>query len=122
MKALKKQPGIFLSFMIFLLILGDVQIPYYLMNSEALKTVYSDIPSWYAWYAVLGLASNIAIIIGMWKMKKWAIYLLVAYFASKVLFDFMYIIPEKQVLVFTTTAVGAALWAWAIYLKRKSFD
>lgn len=118
----KKWPGVFLSIMILLLIIGDLQIPYYLANSDALKTVYSTIPSWYPLYTLLGLASNIAIIIGMWRMKKWAIYLLIAYFASKLLVDFIYILPDKQLPVFATTLVGAGLWFWAIYLKRKSFD
>jgi hypothetical protein len=119
---LQKEPGIFLGFMILLLIIGDVQIPYYLANSDALKTIYSTVPSWYPLYAVLGLASNIAIIIGMWRMKKWAIYLLVAYFASKLLVDFIYILPDKQMVVLGTTVVGAGLWFWAIYRKRNSFD
>src|SRR4029453_4624987 len=41
----KKQRGIFLNIMILLLIIGDLQIPYYLLNPDALKTVYSSIPS-----------------------------------------------------------------------------
>lgn len=114
--------GIFLTIMILLLIIGDIQIPYYLANPDALYTVYSSIPPWYPLYAVLGLASNIAIIIGMWRMKKWAIYLLVAYFASKLLVDFIYILPAQQMLVFATTVVGAGLWFWAIYRKRSLFD
>jgi hypothetical protein len=69
-KETKKQRGIFLNIMILLLIIGDLQIPYYLLNPDALTTVYGSIPSWYPIYAVLGLISNIAIIIGMWKMKK----------------------------------------------------
>lgn len=121
-KQQQKKPGIFLTIMIALLIIGDVQIPYYLANPDALNTIYSSIPSWYPFYALLGLASNIAIIIGMWRMKKWAIYLLVAYFASKLLVDFIYILPDKQIMVFATTLVGAGLWFWAIYRKRKSFD
>src|SRR4030095_6579827 len=66
----KKQRGIFLNIMILLLIIGDLQIPYYLLNPDALRTIYGSIPSWYPIYAVLGLISNIAIIIGMWKMKN----------------------------------------------------
>lgn len=117
-----KQRGIFLTIMILLLVLGDIQIPYYLANPDALNTVYSTIPSWYPLYAVLGLASNIAIIIGMWRMKKWSTYLLVAYFASKLLVDFIYILPAQQMVVFATTAVGAGLWSWAIYRKWELFD
>ena len=104
------------------LILQKLSYTTYLANPEALKTVYSSIPSWYPLYAVLGLASNIAIIIGMWRMKKWAAYLLVAYFVSKLLVDFIYILPTQQLLVFTTTAVGAGLWFWAIYRKWSLFD
>jgi hypothetical protein len=118
----EKQRGIFLTIMIFLLVLGDIQIPYYLANPDALNTVYSTIPSWYPLYAVLGLASNIAIIIGMWRMKKWSTYLLVAYFASKLLVDFIYILPAQQMVVFATTAAGAGLWFWAIYRKWELFD
>ena len=118
----KKQRGIFLNIMILLLIAGDLQIPYYLLNPEALRTVYSSIPSWYPIYAVLGLISNIAIIIGIWRMKKWAIYVLAAYFASKILVDLAYILPDKQLAVFATTAIGAGLWFWAIYRKRSLFD
>jgi len=121
-QAAGKQRGIFLNIMILLLVLGDVQIPYYLLNSEALKTVYSSIPSWYALYALLGLASNVAIIVGMWRMKKWAAYLLVAYFASKVLVDFIYILPDKQLAVFATTAIGAGVWFWAVRRKWSMFD
>jgi len=116
------QRGIFLTVMILLLVLGDIQIPYYLANPDALNTVYSHIPSWYPLYALLGLASNIAIIIGMWRLKKWSIYLLVAYFASKLLVDFIYILPTQQMVVFATTAAGAGLWFWAIYQKRELFD
>jgi len=118
----ENQRGIFLTIMIFLLVLGDIQIPYYLANPDALNTVYSTIPSWYPLYAVLGLASNIAIIIGMWRMKKWSTYLLVAYFASKLLVDFIYILPAQQMVVFATTAAGAGLWFWAIYRKWELFD
>ena len=118
----EKQRGIFLTIMILLLVLGDIQIPYYLANPDALNTVYSNIPSWYPLYALLGLASNIAIIIGMWRMKKWSIYLLVAYFASKLLVDFIYILPAQQLVVFITTAAGAGLWFWAIYRKWELFD
>jgi hypothetical protein len=118
----EKQRGIFLTIMIFLLVLGDIQIPYYLANPDALNTVYRTIPSWYPLYALSGLASNIAIIIGMWRMKKWSAYLLVAYFASKVLVDFIYILPAQQMAVFATTAAGAGLWFWAIYRKWELFD
>ena len=118
----RKDRGWFLNIMILLLIIGDLQIPYYLLNSDALRSVYSSIPSWYPLYAVLGLASNIAIIIGMWWMKRWAAYLLVVYFVSKLLVDFVYIAPGKQLAVFGTTAVGAGLWFWAIYRKWTSFD
>lgn len=117
-----KKQGIFLSVMILFLIIGDLQIPYYLSNDEALKTVYREIPSWYTLYAILGLISNVAIIIGMWRMKKWAVYLLIAYFASKLLVDFIYILPEKQAIVFATTAIGAAMWAWAIRRKWQAFN
>jgi hypothetical protein len=119
---MKKRPGIFLTLMIALLVIGDIQIPYYLANPAALGSVYSSLPPWYAPYALVGLASNIAIIIGMWRMKKWAVYLLSAYFASKVLVDSIYILPAQRVAVFATTAVGAALWAWAIYRKWSLFD
>jgi hypothetical protein len=118
----EKQRGIFLTIMILLLVLGDIQIPYYLANPDALNTVYNNIPSWYPLYALLGLASNIAIIIGVWRMKKWSVYLLVVYFASKVLVDFIYILPAQQMVVFATTAVGAGLWFWAIYRKWELFD
>lgn len=118
----EKQRGIFLTIMILLLVLGDIQIPYYLANPDALNTVYSNIPSWYPLYALLGLASNIAIIIGVWRMKKWSVYLLAVYFASKVLVDFIYILPAQQVVVFATTAAGAGLWFWAIYRKWELFD
>jgi hypothetical protein len=113
--------GIFLNIMILLLIIGDIQIPYYLAHPDALRTVYSSIPSWYPLYALLGLASNIAIIIGMWQMKKWSVYVLVAYFVSKLLVDFIYILPAQQMLVFATTVVGAGLWFWAIYRKWSLF-
>lgn len=119
---MKKQPGIFLIVMILFLVVGDAQIPYYLANSNALHSVYRSIPSWYPVYAALGLASNIAIIIGMWRLKKWAIYLLAIYFISKILVDSIYIIPNKWAPVFITTLAGAAFWAWAIYRKRTLFD
>lgn len=122
MKNIRNKQGIFLSIMILFLIIGDLQIPYYLANTEALKTVYSSIPSWYPVYAILGLASNIAIIVGMWKMKKWAVYLLVAYFASKLLVDFMYVAQQQQAMVFATTIIGAGLWAWAIQRKWNKFS
>ena len=122
MKNIRKKQGIFLTVMILFLVIGDLQIPYYLANADALKTIYSSIPSWYPVYALLGLASNVAIIVGMWRMKKWAVYLLGAYFVSKVLVDLMYVVPEKQALVAVTTLVGAALWAWAIARKWKLFN
>ena len=119
---MKKQRGIFLPIMILFLIIGDIQIPYYLANPSALHGIYGNLPSWYLLYAVLGLISNVAIIIGMWKMKKWAVYLLIVYFASKLLVDYIYILPTKETVVFATTAVGAGLWFWAIYRKWKLFD
>lgn len=117
-----KKQGLFLSVMIAFLIIGDLQIPYYLANSDALHTVYKTTPSWYPIYAMLGLASNVAIIIGMWRMKKWAAYLLIAYFASKLLVDLLYILPEKQMMVFATTVIGAGLWFWAVRRKWNAFS
>ena len=118
-----KQRGWFLTIMILFLILGDIQIPYYLwINPDALSTVYEHLPSWYPTYALVGLASNIAIIIGMWRMKKWAAYLLAIYFVSKVVADYLYILPDKMVVVFATTIVGAGLWLWAVYRKWELFD
>ena len=114
--------GIFLTIMILFLVFGDLQIPYYLLHPEALKTVYSRIPVWYPLYALAGLVSNIAIIIGMWRLKKWSAYLLIAYFASKILVDFIYILPDQQLAVFSTTVAGAGLWFWAICRKWKLFD
>lgn len=119
---MKKQPGIFLAIMILFLIIGDLQIPYYLANFDALHTIYRDIPAWYPIYAILGLISNVAIIIGMWRLKTWAIYVLAAYFASKILVDMVYILPDKRAMVFATTVGGAVLWAWAIYRKHASFN
>ncbi len=118
----RAKQGVFLTAMILLLVLGDLQIPYYLLHPDALRTVYSSIPAWYPLYALAGLVSNIAIIIGMWKMKKWSAYLLVLYFASKILVDFIYLLPDKQLTVSATTVVGAALWFWAISRKWKLFD
>jgi hypothetical protein len=122
MKQIFKKQGIFLSIMILFLIIGDLQIPYYLSNPDALKTVYSTIPSWYPAYAIVGLASNVAIIIGMWRMKKWAAYLLIAYFASKFFVDLLYVVPEKQLLVFATTIIGGLFWFWAIRRKWNLFS
>lgn len=122
MQNIRKKQGIFLTVMILFLVIGDLQIPYYLANSDALKTIYSSIPSWYPIYALVGLASNIAIIIGMWRMKKWAAYLLIAYFVSKILVDLAYVVPEKQMLVAATTVAGAAFWFWAVRRKWRMFS
>lgn len=107
--------------MILTLVVGDLQIPYYVANPEELKTVYSTVPSWYTFYAIAGLLSNIAIIIGMWRMKMWAAYVLVAYFVSKIAVDLAYVAPEMQVTVFATTVIGAGLWFWAVYRKWSLF-
>jgi hypothetical protein len=45
---MKKTPGIknrgkFLTLMILFLVLGDVQIPYYLVNSNALHAVFGNV-------------------------------------------------------------------------------
>ena len=70
----KKKRGIFLNIMILTLVLGDIQIPYYLwINPDALNELYSNLPSWYPLYAVFGLILSIAIIIGVWRMKRWAV-------------------------------------------------
>jgi hypothetical protein len=93
MKNIRKKQGIFLSVMILFLIIGDLQIPYYLANPDALKTIYSSVP-----------------------------WLLIAYFASKVFVDFMYVLPEKQALVCMTTVVGAGFWFWAVRRKWNLFE
>jgi hypothetical protein len=119
----KKQRGIFLNLMILLLIIGDLQIPYYLLNPRRVKNGIWQHSFMVSDLCRLGLISNIAIIIGMWKMKKvGAIYVLAAYFVSKILVDLAYILPDRQIAVFATTAIGAVLWFWAIYRKRSSFD
>lgn len=117
----QKQRGWFLTIMILTLVIGDLQIPYYLANPETLKTIYSSIPDWYYAYALLGLLSNIAIIFGMWKMKKWSVYLLAVYFVSKIAVDLFYVLPDKQLMVFATTVAGAVLWAWAVRRKWNLF-
>ena len=108
--------------MIIFLVIGDVQIPYYLVNSNALKAVYGNLPPWYPLYVVFSLALNIAIIIGMWKMKKWSVYLLIVYFATKIPTELFMFRPVQQVATFATTLVGAGLWFWAIYRKWSLFD
>jgi hypothetical protein len=117
-----KQRGKFLTLMIIFLVIGDVQIPYYLVNSNALKAVYGNLPPWYPLYVVFSLALNIAIIIGMWKMKKWSVYLLIVYFATKIPTELFMFRPVQQVATFATTLVGAGLWFWAIYRKWSLFD
>ena len=121
-ESIRQQPGVFLTVMILTLIVGDIQIPYYLGHPDAVRAVYGNLPSWYPLYAVLGLASNIAIIIGMWKMKKWALYILIIYFASKVPTEFFMFHPAQQAATIVTTTVGAGLWFWAVYRKWGGFE
>jgi hypothetical protein len=47
---------------------------------------------------------------------------LAAYFASKIQVDLAYILPDKQIAVFATTAIGAGLWFSAISRKGSLFD
>lgn len=108
--------------MILFLVVGDLQIPYYLVHSDLIHTMYRSLPSWYTAYAVVGLASNIAIIIGMWTMKRWSAYLLSAYFALKILVDSFYLLPDKRLVVLATTVAGAVLWFWAVSRKWKQFS
>jgi hypothetical protein len=117
-----KKRGTFLIIMILTLVVGDIQIPYYLTNPAAVSAVYGNIPAWYSLYAVFGLALSIAIIIGMWKMKKWAAYLLILYFVSKIPTEFFIFQPTKLMIVVATTVVGAGLWFWAVYRKWNVFD
>lgn len=37
--------GKFLTVMIATLVVGDIQIPYYMLNPDAVRSVYSDVPS-----------------------------------------------------------------------------
>ena len=109
--------------MLLTLVVGDIQIPYFLwVDPSVLHSMYHNLPSWYPAYAVLGLASNIAIIIGIWKMKRWGAYLLALYFVAKAIPDMFYLVPDKMLPVFATTIIGAALWFWAIYRKWEIFD
>ena len=118
-----KKRGLFLNLMILSLIVGDAQIPYYVfVNPAALNTVYTTLPSWYPAYALLGLGLSISVIIGMWRMKRWAVYPLAVYFATKVLWDFAYTLPSAQLLVLATTIVGAGLWFWAVARKWSAFE
>jgi len=120
-KQTKKHPGKFLSVMILFLIIGDIQIPYYMANPDKLSAIYGSLPSWYPLYAGLGLLSNVAIIYGMWKFKKWAVYILIAYFASKVPSELFMFQPAQQMATMITTVVGAGLWFWAIKREWKYF-
>jgi len=115
-------PGKFVTFMIALLIFGDLQIPYFLANPDALHSIYGNLPSWYPVYAILGLASNVAIVIGMWKMKKWAAYILIAYFLSKIPTELFVFNPRTLLAIASTTIVGAILWFWAVKRMWKYFD
>ena len=118
-----KRRGLFLNIMILTLVVGDLQIPYYLLvNPDALNSVYTTLPSWYPAYAVFGLALSISVIVGMWRMKRWAVYPLAVYFGTKIIADFAYTLPSAQLLVFATTAVGAALWFWAVARKWSAFE
>jgi len=121
-KQTKKHPGKFLTIMILFLIIGDIQIPYYMANPDKLSAIYGSLPSWYPLYAGLGLLSNVAIIYGMWKFKKWAVYILIAYFASKVPSELFMFQPAQQMATMITTVVGAGLWFWAIKREWKHFS
>jgi uncharacterized membrane protein (DUF2068 family) len=58
----------------------------------------------------------------MWKMKKWAAYLLIVYFAIKLPSEGFIFSPTQQMLDFATSVVGAGLWFWAVYRKWSLFD
>jgi uncharacterized membrane protein len=117
-----KKRGTFLIIMILTLVVGDIQIPYYLANPAAISAVYGNLPAWYSLYAISGLVLSVAIIIGMWRMKKWAAYLLIIYFVSKVPTELFVFEPKQQMIVFATTVVGAGLWFWAVYRKWNVFE
>jgi hypothetical protein len=55
-------------------------------------------------------------------MKKWSVYLLIVYFATKIPTELFMFRPVQQVATFATTLVGAGLWFWAIYRKWSLFD
>ncbi|MCX6783800.1 MAG: hypothetical protein NT141_01895 [candidate division WWE3 bacterium] len=121
---MKKQRGKFLTFMLVLAALGIIQTPYYLINTNALQLAYGNVPSWYPIYAVLGLGLGIGMIIGMWQLKKWAVYLLVASTTLTFLSQLFILKPAQQFagVTYAMTIVSAGLWFWAISRKWASFD
>ena len=121
---MKKQRGKFLTVMIVFAALGVIQTPYYLVNTNALQVAYGDVPSWYPIYAVIGLCLGTAMIVGMWQMKKWAVYMLVASSVLTFLSQLFILKPAAQVAgtTYAMSVISAGLWFWAISRKWASFD
>ena len=117
-----KKRGKFLTVLVILGVIGLIQIPYYLVNTSTLSMIYGNVPTWYPLFAVFGLVWGAATFVGIWLMKKWAVYMLIF---STILTFLIQLVVLKPIpnpgMVYAMTMISAGIWFWAIYRKWKVF-
>lgn len=120
---MNKDRGKFLTLMLIFAAFGSLISLYQLTNTNALQQTYGPIPSWFTAYAILGSLAGVAVIIGIWMWKKWAVYLLAFSTAVTFLMQLFVLKPVQYgEFVYYMTIVSAGLWFWAIYRKWKYFS
>jgi hypothetical protein len=120
---MKKERGKFLTAMLVLGAFGYLQSLYYLTNTNLVEQAYGTVPGWFPLYALISLAIGVAITVGIWMLKKWAVYLL-AFSTGMAFLTQLFILKPVQAgqLTYYMTMISAGLWFWAIYRKWKNFD
>lgn len=120
---MKKNRGKLLTVMIVLAAFGQLQSLYYLTNTNLVEQAYGTVPSWFSLYTLFGLLVGVASIVGIWLLKKWAVYLLAFSTAMAFLMQLFVLKPvQAGQFAYYMTMVSAGLWFWAIYRKWESFE
>mgnify|MGYP001582633917 CR=1 FL=1 len=118
----KKRRGKLLTFYLILSSISLVSYPVVILNPQFSNATYNSIPSWYNLYQIALFTSGLVSIIGLWKWKKWAVYLFFGFIALSFLKNLILnpVIPKGFFLI--RWVLVAAIAYWIISRKRRYFE
>lgn len=122
---MKKKRGAFLTIMIVLGAFGALQALYAVINTDALKLAYGQVPAWFSPLYLFSFLLSVGAIIGIWMWKKWGVYLIAASIALNLVTQLFLFKPVQQSVgqfSWIMTLVGGGLWFWAISRKWPDFE
>lgn len=118
-----KKHGILLT--IFMIVTGFGSVSSIVnLNPATLRILYGEVQWWMYLYVIWGMVSSAIILFGIWKWKKWAIYVFVLNVIIALLMQ-IFVLPNYanfSLITIVLSLVVSAFWFWVIYRKWSHFE